>query len=162
QSIFSWRGADPRVMARFAADFGIDRPVVLDINCRCSTAIFAAARKILPSAEPLFAKHITAVRQSPFAVRALGFRDEREGLDWVVGDLLGELGAAGLKKGDYAILYRTHQAGQQFEEALVAAGVPCQLARGLALSDDRLIGQLLASLRVVLHPDSELQLEYLA
>ncbi|MCC6417488.1 MAG: UvrD-helicase domain-containing protein [Gemmataceae bacterium] len=162
QSIFSWRGADQRVMARFAGDFNIDRPIVLDVNCRCARAIFAAARKILPAAEPLFAKQITAVRESTFPVTAHGFNTDREETAAVVADLLRELDESGLRRGEFAVLYRTHTIGQQFEEALVAAGVPCQLARGQALADDPIIAQLLASLRVVLHPDADLYVEHLA
>src|SRR5262249_15183239 len=58
QSIFSWRGADPRVIERFLDDFAIAEPIVLDINCRCSRGIFEAARKILPPCE-LFEKQLT-------------------------------------------------------------------------------------------------------
>lgn len=45
QSIFSWRGADPRIIAHFMRDFGIHAPIMLDINCRCSKAIFETARE---------------------------------------------------------------------------------------------------------------------
>src|SRR5439155_829277 len=36
QSIFTWTGADPYVLVRFSRDYEIDRPIVLDKNCRCS------------------------------------------------------------------------------------------------------------------------------
>jgi DNA polymerase III epsilon subunit family exonuclease len=162
QSIFSWRGADPRVMKHFVADFGLDAPHILDINCRCSTAIFEAARRILPPAEPFFAKRIVALRQSPHPVRAVGCGDEREETAWVVADLLADLQTSGLRRGDYAILYRSHQIGQLFEEALLRAGVPCQMAKGQALTDDSVVAQLLASLRIVADPDADLHVEQLA
>jgi len=75
QSIFSWRGADPRVMARFVKDFDINAPVVLDRNCRCARRIFEIARRVLPVAEPLFQKQISADRDSIHPVHALGFAD---------------------------------------------------------------------------------------
>ena len=43
QSIFSWAGADPRLLARFREDLAIEKPVVLDRNCRCSHQIFLYA-----------------------------------------------------------------------------------------------------------------------
>jgi DNA polymerase III epsilon subunit family exonuclease len=161
QSIFSWRGADPRVIVRFVKDFGVTEPVVLDVNCRCSRAIFAAARKILPPCE-LFEKRIEAVRASAFPVRVHGAADESQEVAWVVEDLLADLGRSGLPRGEYAILYRTHEIGRRFEEALVAAGVPCQPGKGQALGDDPVIGQVIAALRVVLHPESDLEVERLA
>jgi DNA helicase-2/ATP-dependent DNA helicase PcrA len=163
QSIFSWRGAEPRVLSRFVQDFGVARPVLLDINCRCSTAIFTAARRILPPPElPLFAKRITAIREATWPVRVFGCADENEETARVVADLKDDLLISGLRRGEYAILYRTHQIGQRFEEALLAEGIPCQLARGQALADDKVISQLLASLRIVSAPEADLHVEYLA
>src|SRR3989442_1760905 len=54
QSIFSWTGADPRVLGRFREDFGIAQPVVLDRNCRCSHQIFETARRVLAENPHLF------------------------------------------------------------------------------------------------------------
>src|SRR5213078_4157277 len=47
QSIFAWTGADPYVLVRFGRDYGIDQPIVLDKNCRCSRQIFETARRVL-------------------------------------------------------------------------------------------------------------------
>src|SRR5438445_401081 len=57
QSIFTWTGADPYVLVRFARDYGIDRPVVLDKNCRCSRQIFEPARRVL---SPHFLQEVEA------------------------------------------------------------------------------------------------------
>ncbi len=162
QSIFSWRGADPHVMARFVRDFSIAEPIVLDVNCRCSKAIFEAARKILPPGELPFTKEITAVRESAHPVRAVQHCDDDEETRWLVADLQKELTASGARHGEFAVLYRTHQMGQQAEEALVAAGIACQLARGQALADDPVIAQVLGALRIILYPDADLHVEHLA
>jgi superfamily I DNA/RNA helicase len=162
QSIFSWRGADPRVMARFADDFGVREPIVLDVNCRCSRAIFDAARRILPPPLPLFAKQITAVREAPHPVRAARFADDVAEAAWVADDLRQELASCALGRGEFAVLYRNHLTGQRLEEALIAAGIPCQLGKGLALADDLVIAQLLASLRIVARPEDDLSVEQLA
>lgn len=162
QSIFAWRGADPRVMARFVEDFNIQNPIVLDINCRCARTIFEMAQKILPTRELTIEKNITALRESSHPVRVLDCVDENEERVRVVKDLHREIEVTGLPKGEFALLYRTHIDGRRWEEALIAEGIPCQLARGQALSDDPVIAQILAALRVVIHPDSELHVEHLA
>src|SRR6185436_7409503 len=56
QSIFSWASADPQVLMRLQQDFGIREPIVLDRNCRCSVAIFAAARRLIEKNPRLFSK----------------------------------------------------------------------------------------------------------
>jgi DNA polymerase III epsilon subunit family exonuclease len=162
QSIFAWRGADPRVIARFLADFGVEEPIVLNINCRCSATIFAAARKILPPGELPFDKEIVAPRESPHPIQVLHCGDEAEEVGRVVADLQADLARAGLPRGEFAVLYRTHEVGRQFEDALIAAGVPCQLGKGRALPDDPVVGRVLAALRVVARPDADLEIESLA
>jgi DNA polymerase III epsilon subunit family exonuclease len=162
QSIFSWRGADPLVMARFARDFGVREPIVLDVNCRCARGLFDAARRILPPPLPLFAKQIAAVHDSPFPIRAVRFADDAAEAEWIADDLREELKSPGFRRGDFAVLYRNHQTGQRLEEALIAAGIPCQLGKGLALADDPVIAPLLASLRIVARPDDDLAVEQLS
>jgi ATP-dependent DNA helicase UvrD/PcrA len=162
QSIFSWRGADPSLARRLQHDFGIQAPAVLDVNCRCSVPIFDTARKVLPRDGSLFAKSIRAVRAGPEAVRAHGFENELDEAAWVTNDLLADLARSGLPRGEYAILYRTHEMGGRMEQALLAQGIPCQLGKGRALIDDPVIGQLVSSLRIAVSPDSQLDIEGLA
>jgi superfamily I DNA/RNA helicase/DNA polymerase III epsilon subunit-like protein len=162
QSIFSWRGADPRVLGRFAADFGVTDPVVLDVSCRCAKSLFALARRVLPPAAPLFAKQITAVRDDTFAPQALRFADEEAEAVGIVADLRRQIHLSGLQRGEFAILYRNNVMGQRFEETLIAAGMPCQLGKGQSLVEDPVIAPLLAALRVVAWPDSDLAVEQLA
>src|SRR5439155_77923 len=66
QSIFTWTGADPYVLVRFARDYGIERPIVLDKNCRCSRQIFETARRVLAHNPQLFEKQLSADRDSPY------------------------------------------------------------------------------------------------
>ncbi len=162
QSIFSWRGADPRVMARFASDFGIEKPILLDINCRCTKAICETARKVLPPGEILFGKQITAIRESDCLVRLVEHANDAEESAWLVADLRTDLLASGLPRGEYAILYRKHETGQRLEQSLIGAGIPCQMGRDRALSDDPVMSQLIASLRIALQPSSDVNIEDLA
>jgi superfamily I DNA/RNA helicase len=75
QSIFSWASADPLILRQLANDFAIARPIVLDENCRCSTRIFAAARRLIEKNPPLFDKVLTARRESPYEVEEAVFDD---------------------------------------------------------------------------------------
>src|SRR5439155_697516 len=109
QSIFTWTGADPYVLVRFGRDYGIDRPIVLDKNCRCSRQIFETARRVLAHNPQLFEKQLSAEQESPYEVTAVAFREEAEEASWLLEDLRGDRAASGLGWGDYAILYRTHK-----------------------------------------------------
>src|SRR3989454_660711 len=159
QSIFTWTGADPYVLVRFARDYGIDRPVVLDKNCRCSRQIFETARRVLAQNPQLFEKQLTAEQDSPHEVGAFGFRDEEEEASWLLEDLQGDRAASELGWGDYAILYSKHKIGEYLEGRLLRAGIPCRLARGRSLIEDDVIKYVITALRIVRDPADPVALE---
>jgi superfamily I DNA/RNA helicase/DNA polymerase III epsilon subunit-like protein len=162
QSIFSWTGADPRIIDRFREDFGLGEPIVLDVNRRCSVRIFDVARRLIENNPPLFTKQIDAIRESSFDVTARVFEDDEREADWLVSDIVADREAAGTSWGDYAALYRYRWIGRDLEKQLIRAGIPCRLARGQALADDRVVGWVIASLRVIRAPDDPMLLGALA
>ncbi|KPK65957.1 MAG: hypothetical protein AMS21_03430 [Gemmatimonas sp. SG8_38_2] len=162
QSIFSWRGSDPRILWRFQNDFEIEDAIILDKNLRCSRQIYHAARQLLRENPELFQKQIEAERDSEFEVEARGFKDEEVEAGWVIDHLLTDKRASGLDWGEYALLYRKHDVGDYLENRLVAADVPCRLARGRSLLDDPVIAYVVASLRAVAAPDDPVAVESFA
>jgi DNA polymerase III epsilon subunit family exonuclease len=162
QSIFTWTGADPYVLVRFARDYEIDRPIVLDKNCRCSRQIFETARRVLAQNPQLFEKQLSAEQESAYDVGAFAFRDEEEEASWLLDDMLGDRAASGLGWGDYAVLYRRHKVGEYLEGRLVRAGIPCRLARGRSLVEDDVIKYVVAALRIVRDPGDPVALEAFA
>ena len=160
QSIFSWTGADPAVLERFRRDYGIERPIVLDKNCRSSHQIFETARRVLARNPRLFEKQLSAERQSEYDVRAVGFVDEDAEATWLLEDIVADRATTGERDwGDYAILYRKHKVGQHLEGRLLRAGIPCRLARGRSLIEDDVIRYVITGLRVVRSPDDPVALE---
>jgi superfamily I DNA/RNA helicase len=162
QSIFSWTGADPGILGRFRDDFGVAEPVVLDYNRRCSVQIFEAARRLVECNPTLFEKRIEAHRDSEYDVAALAFEDDAAEADWLVADLLEDHARTGTPWGEYALLYRRHSVGRFLEARMLEAGVPCRLARGQAMLDDKVIASVVASLRIVRQPDDPVAVEALA
>jgi DNA polymerase III epsilon subunit family exonuclease len=162
QSIFTWTGADPYVLVRFGRDFGIDRPIVLDRNCRSTRQIFETARRILVQNPQLFEKQLTAERESEYEVQAHAFPDEEAEAAWLLDDLTADRAAAGLGWGHYALLYRKHRVGELLEGRLLRAGIPCRLAHGRALIEDPVIRYVIAALRIVRAPDDPVALEAFA
>src|SRR6058998_2791648 len=162
QSIFAWTGADPYVLVRFGRDYEIDRPIVLDKNCRCSRQIFETARRVLAQNPQLFEKQLSAEQESAYEVGAFAFRDEEEEAAWLLEDILADRAASGLGWGDYAILYRRHKVGEYLEGRLVRAGIPCRLARGRSLVEDDVIKYVIAALGIVRDPGDPVALEAFA
>jgi superfamily I DNA/RNA helicase/DNA polymerase III epsilon subunit-like protein len=162
QSIYSWAGADPRILERFRDDFEVGAPIVLDRNRRCSRQIFEAARRVIARNPALFEKRLEADRDSEHCVVSHAFDDDVEEAEWLLEDLRRDREACGLEWGEYALLYRTHATGQYLESRCIEAGIPCRLAQGQSVRDDELIAFVLAALRVIRSPDDELAVEAFA
>ncbi|MDQ3222956.1 MAG: UvrD-helicase domain-containing protein, partial [Gemmatimonadota bacterium] len=162
QSIFSWTGADPGIISRFREDFGLRDPIVLEENRRCSIQILNSARTLIACNPVLFEKQIDSSLQSPFEVVALGFDNEEAEAGWLIEDILRDRATAHTGWGDYAVLYRYRWMGRDLEKRLICAGIPCRMARGQALVDDKVVGWVIASLRVIRSPDDPILLGALA
>lgn len=162
QSIFSWRGAEPKVLARFRDEFGIEKPVVLDENRRCSSQIFAAARRLIARNPSLFEKELVAHRESVYDVEVYRFPDDEAEAEWLLQDIQADRSNGPKQWGERAVLYRYHQTGQELEKRFLQAGIPCRMPRGRAMKDDAVIAYVVASLRVIARPDDPMVVESFA
>ncbi|MBI4503808.1 MAG: UvrD-helicase domain-containing protein [Gemmatimonadetes bacterium] len=158
QSIFSWTGADPGILAQFRKDYQVE-PIILDENRRCSRQIFETARRLLQGNRSLFEKQLRAERESQHAVQTRGSEHEAAEAKWLLEDLAADHAASGLSWGEYAVLYRKHSIGEKLEVELLQAGIPCRLAPGRALPDDSVIAYIMASLRLITRPGDAVAVE---
>ena len=173
QSVYSWTGADPKVFLDFRRDFGIASEDVIHLrdNYRCPPAVMTFARRLIAINESIFANREAqaTTRDSQFAVTARNFADDAAETKWIIEDLLRDRSEDLLRGrsanepvlswGDVALLYRTHKIGSALETAFLNAGIPCRLAQGRALSDDKVVAYVLAALRVIANPHDEIQQE---
>jgi len=166
QSVYSWTGADPRVFATFANDFeivGNDRLHHLQENRRCPREVLTYARRLISLNEQLFKDRTPQETnvESLFPVIALTFADDDAEAAWIIDDLTHDHAEhdAEIGWGDVGVLYRTHRIGSALESAFLNAGIPCRLAQGRALADDKVVAYVLAALRVIASPEDEIHQE---
>jgi len=157
QSIYAWAGADPRAFKSFMNDFGLATPLYLGENRRCPRHIFDLARRLITLNAPIFENRQTpeANRTSPFEVTAFHFDSDHAELAWIVNDIVDDRAMYAHSFGEIAVLYRKHEIGDELEAAFINAGVPCRLAHGRALSEERVIAYVLAALHVIACPGDE-------
>ena len=129
------------------------------------------ARRLIAINESIFANREAqaTTRDSQFAVTARNIADDAGETKWIIEDLLRDRSddllrarsadEPALSWGDVALLYRTHKIGSALETAFLNAGIPCRLAQGRALSDDKVVAYVLAALRVIANPHDEIQQE---
>ncbi|HET8624600.1 MAG TPA: UvrD-helicase domain-containing protein, partial [Gemmatimonadales bacterium] len=162
QSIYGWAGADPRVLKRFQADFEIRHPIVIEENRRCPSRVLEVARRLIARNPTLFDKAVASNREGEYDVEVYEFENDRDEADWIVADLVRDQAATGLPWGEHAVLYRRHEAARRLEPALLAARLPCRLARGQAFLDDRVLASVISSLQVIAAPDDPVTIEVFA
>ena len=166
QSVYSWTGADPRIFATFANDFqivGDDRLHHLQENRRCPPEVLKYARRLISLNEQVFKDRTSQATnvESPFPVIALTFADDDDEAAWIIADLTHDHAEhdAEIGWGDVGLLYRTHRIGSALESAFLNSGIPCRLAHGRALADDKVVAYVLAALRVIASPEDEIHQE---
>ncbi len=162
QSIYGWAGADPQVLKRFQQDFDIREPIVIEENRRCPTRILDVARRLIARNPALFDKAVASDRDGEHDVEIHEFESEADEARWIIADIVRDQAATGLAWGEYAVLYRKHAAARALEPALLDAGLPCRLARGQALLDDRVLASVISSLQVIAAPDDPVTIEVFA
>jgi ATP-dependent DNA helicase UvrD/PcrA len=164
QSIYGWAGAEPKVFSDYQNDFKIIRPIALLENRRCPRNVFQLARSfvetnpMLPGLDERPA--IVAEKDSDHEIEALAFEDSDEEIQWIIRDIHQHLADyPDLGWGDFALLYRTHSIGDLAEPAMLAAGIPCRLAHGRAIAEDKYVRYVATALRIILDPRDDIHKE---
>jgi len=155
QSVYRFRGADFRNIARFEETFGDATVVVLDQNYRSTQRILDAANAVIANNPTRHAKHLwTAAGEGDPIVRYQA-DDEHDEAAYVVYEIRSLTASRGFRYGDIAVFYRTNAQSRVVEEALVRAGVPYRVFGGTKFYERREVKDALAYLRAIVNPDDE-------
>lgn len=154
QSVYSWRGADPRVVTRFAEAPGT-RVFPLQANYRSTPEVVALAQATLPAGNP-FGKQLRAVRPesgvAPVVAHLATVQDEARFVVQRIADLITE----GRAPGDIAVLYRAHHHSVDLQLALAEAGVEFELFSGARFVESAHVKDVMAFCRLRHNPRDEL------
>ncbi len=156
QSIYSWRGASPKNVERFIADFPEHTAIFLDENYRSTPQILAAAARLTGTAvgpRALFTRNPSG--DPVLVVKAQGEKEEAH----EAARRVEAWHAADTPLGEIAVLYRTNAQSRNLEEALVHAQIPYTVLGGVAFYQRKEVRDVLAYLRaaVSLRDDAALR-----
>ncbi len=154
QSIYSWRGADPEVVQRFAAVEGT-RVFPLQTNYRSTPEVVGLAQATLPAGNP-FGKLLRAARPPsgvrPVVAHLSSVQDEAAFVTQRIADLI----TAGRAPGEIAVLYRAHHHSVDLQLALSEAGVEFEMFSGARFVESAHVKDVLAFCRLRHNPRDEL------
>jgi len=152
QSIYRFRGADYRNVARFREDFPHARVVMLERNYRSSQIILDIANAVISRNVHRHPKRLFTKRDGGLQTVVLEAYDEQEEGDMVVSEIRRLVAQGNAQLGDCAVMYRTNAQSRPIEDAFVRRGVPYKLVGATRFYERKEIKDVLAYLRVLHNP----------
>lgn len=155
QSIYAFRGADIRNILEFEKDFPGAAVIKLEENYRSTKNILGAANSVIRNNTERKEKSLWTQRGEGEKVTFFQGASEWEEARFTA-DAIRELRRrSGLAFRDFAILYRTHALSRVLEEEFMRSGIPYRIVSGVRFYERKEIKDLLAYLRLVHNPDSD-------
>ena len=148
QSIYSWRGADYKIILNFQRDFRGTKLVKLEQNYRSVSNILDVANAIIVNNEQRISKNLYSTKGTGDKIELFEADDEAAEADYVarkVETLKNRMN--GLS--DFAVLYRTNAQSRSIEEALISHSIPYKIYGGLKFYDRKEIKDIIAYLKVI-------------
>jgi DNA helicase-2/ATP-dependent DNA helicase PcrA len=158
QSIYGWRGADPRNIKRLREDFPEMQQVLLERNYRSTQIILDAANEVIKHNWGRTPKKLFTDRAGGPLVTVYQAYDEIEEANYVVDEIAQLTARDGFQPGDCVVLYRTNAQSRALEDAFVRRNLPYRLVGATRFYERKEIKDAIAYLRLVHNPDDSLSL----
>lgn len=126
QSIYSFRGADAKIMFQFKKDYPESDQILLDVNYRSTANIVQNARKVIEHNQIRFEKNISAKKKVGLSLHVQETSDSNEESDYIA-EKIAERVQNGVKLEEIAVLYRTHTDARALVEKLSESKIPFQM-----------------------------------
>lgn len=145
QSIYSWRGADFKIILNFQKDFQDTTIIKLEQNYRSTENILNAANSIIENNEERVEKNLYSQKGQGEKIQYFEAQDEADEANFI---------ARAIKRSDgnynqFAVLYRTNAQSRAIEEACIAHSIPYKIYGGLKFYDRKEIKDIVAYLKLI-------------
>lgn len=157
QSIYGWRGADISNVIDFGVHFPGAKVLALEQNYRSRKPVLDVANAVMEGQVRAFPKRLFTDRDGGETVKIVECESNEAEVKFVVATIQ-KLISEGYKKRELGVLYRSNVLSRAVEEALRLANVPYRLIGGNSVYERREVKDLLAYLRLALHPSDEISL----
>jgi len=155
QSIYSWRGAQPKNLELLQHDFPNLKVVKLEQNYRSCGRILKAANQLIANNPHLFDKSLWSDKHFGEPIRVLSVKDDNEEAERVVNEILAKRLKHKVKYQDFAILYRGNHQSRLLERALVIKQVPYKVSGNTSFFARAEVKDVMAYLKLLINPDDD-------
>ena len=154
QSIYSFRGAAPRVLLEFPKQYPGTKLVTLEQNYRSVQPILDVTNTVISRAHERFTKNLWTQRAGGERPWLVTIRDEKEQTRFVVDRVL-ELHEEGIPLREMCVLFRAGYMSADLEVELANRDIPFDKWGGLKFLEAAHVKDVVAFLRVIENPRDE-------
>ncbi len=155
QSIYSWRGADFKIILNFQRDFKNTCMIKLEQNYRSTANILSAANAIIENNEERVDKVLYSQKGEGDIISYFEAQDEADEANYIARTVK----SMGQDYNKFAVLYRTNAQSRAIEEAFIANSIPYKIYGGLKFYDRKEIKDIIAYLKLIYNPNDSQSLK---
>lgn len=155
QSIYSWRGAQPKNLVLLNSDFPDLTVIKLEQNYRSSGRILKAANILIENNLHIFDKKLFSELGYGEHLKVVSADNEENEAEKVVGEIIAHRFVNHTKYSDYAVLYRGNHQSRLLEKVLMANRIPYKISGGTSFFSRAEIKDIMAYLRLLINHDDD-------
>ncbi|GGB19276.1 DNA helicase Rep [Agarivorans gilvus] len=155
QSIYSWRGAQPKNLMQLQQDFPALEVIMLEQNYRSTQRILKCANILIENNEHIFEKSLFSELIYGEPLKILFAKNEEQEAERVVAELIGHRFMNDASYKDYAILYRGNHQSRLLEKTLMNNRIPYKISGGTSFFARAEIKDIMAYLRILVNQDDD-------
>ncbi len=159
QSIYSWRGANPKVLLQFEQDFPQTQVVMLEQNYRSTQVILDAAHGVVRQNRARKDKKLWTDKAGGEKILLHEAYNEEEEASYVVNEIRRLTARGEFKLSDCAVMYRTNAQSRALEEQFIRTATPYVVIGSKKFYERKEIKDVLAYLRLIANPLDTVSLE---
>lgn len=145
QSIYSWRGADYKIILNFQTDYKNAKLIKLEQNYRSVATILDAANAIIVNNTERVSKNLYSTKGQGDKIDIYESQDESNEAYYIANKIRNYTGSLN----DCAVLYRTNSQSRAIEEALISQGISYRMVGGLKFYDRKEVKDIIAYLKLL-------------
>jgi len=161
QSIYGWRGADMSMIMNFSNDFKGAKVVVLDQNYRSTGNILEGANGVIQKNADRHPKDLWTASERGELIHIYRAKTDLDEAHWI-SKKIEELSDCGYSYREIAVLYRMNALSRGLEQALLEAGIPYRVIRGVAFYERVEVKDVLSMMRLAVNPRDTVSLARIA
>lgn len=159
QSIYSWRGADYKILLNFQKEFPDAELVKLEQNYRSTETILEAANYVIKNNRERISKNLYSNKGKGEKIVCCEMQDETEEAHFIADKIEKHTARGKHTLGECVILYRTNAQSRAIEEAFMSRKIPYKMVGGQKFYERKEIKDVIAYLKLIYNPNDSQSLK---